>query len=158
MSIKTFNQFAEADRRRQENFVEAAIQNASITRWAVRGGIVLLLLISGVMYGCPQYNVWEQDLAGAAELARAEQNRQIKVQEAQAFADSAQSLAEAEVTRARGVAEANNIIADGLGGSEGYLRYLWIQTLESGGNDVIYVPTEAGIPILEAGRLNSGQN
>lgn len=157
MSIKTFEQFANANRSAQERFVYKAIDAFDTTKWIVRGGIVTLLLIASLMYGCPKYNVWQQNLVGAAELARAEQNRQIKVQEAQAHADSAQSLADAEVTRATGVAEANAIIADGLGGAEGYLRYLWIQTLESGGNDVIYVPTEAGIPILEAGRLNDAK-
>ena len=36
--------------------------------------------------------------------------------------------------------------------NEAYLRYLWIQNLESGSNSVVYVPTEAGLPILEAGK------
>lgn len=119
------------------------------------GGILLLvciLVVGSGMWGCPTYNVWQQGLQGQAELARAEQNRQIKVEEAVAMKESAVFLADAEVARARGVAEANAIIADGLGGSEGYLRYLWIQQLGSNGSDIIYVPTEAGIPILEAGR------
>ena len=58
--------------------------------------------------------------------------------------------AEAEVIRARGVAEANRIISDSLKGNESYLRYLWIDKLSDNQN-VIYVPTEAGLPILEAG-------
>ena len=44
------------------------------------------------------------------------------------------------------------IVAEGLGGPEGYLRYLWINKLGENDQDVIYIPTEAGIPILEAGR------
>lgn len=35
------------------------------------------------------------------------------------------------------------------------LRYLWIQGLQEGATpQVVYVPTEAGLPILEAGRTN----
>lgn len=90
---------------------------------------------------------------GEAEYARAEQNRRIKVLEAQALKDSAKLQAEAEVERAKGVAEANKIIGDSLKDNEQYLRYLWINGLNDGKNDVIYVPTEAGLPILEAGRL-----
>jgi regulator of protease activity HflC (stomatin/prohibitin superfamily) len=66
--------------------------------------------------------------------------------------ESAKALAAAEVERARGVAEANKIIGESLKGNEAYLRWQWIQNLESGSNSVIYVPTEAGLPILEAGQ------
>jgi regulator of protease activity HflC (stomatin/prohibitin superfamily) len=116
---------------------------------------VLVLLLGGVggaMYGCPMYSVYEQRLTGEAELARAQQNRQIAVNEAQAKMDAAKLLAEAEVERAKGVAAANKIIAEGLGGPEGYLRYLWIQSLDNQQNKVIYVPTEANLPVLEAVR------
>ena len=116
-------------------------------------GIALVLLIALIMGGCPPYEVWQRTLVGEAELRQAQWNRQITIEEAQAKATAATSLAEAEVIRAHGVAEANAIIADGLGGPDGYLRYLWIQTLEEGGNDIIYIPTEANIPILEASRL-----
>lgn len=64
-------------------------------------------------------------------------------------------LAEAEIERAKGVAEANRIIGESLKGNEAYLRYLWIQGLQEGSTpQVVYVPTEAGLPILEAGRMN----
>ena len=115
-------------------------------------GFVLIGIIALGMWGCPTYNVWQQGLAGEAALARAEQDRQIQIQEAEATRDSAVFLAEAEVSRASGVAEANEIIAEGLGGPDGYLRYLWIQALYENNQDVIYVPTEAGLPILEASR------
>ena len=116
----------------------------------VHTGILTLLLVFAIMGGCPVYNVWQQDLQGQAELARAEQNRQIAIEEAKATELSAQSYANAEVIRARGVAEANSIIQDGLGGPDGYLRYLWIQNLPDG--KTIYVPTETGMPVTEAGR------
>ncbi len=118
--------------------------------------IVFIVSCMAMMGGCPIYNVWNQGLAGEAELARAEQNRQIAINEAKAKKESAVFLADSEIERARGVAEANRIIADGLGGPEGYLRYLYIEGLkeaEANGDKVIYIPTEAGLPILEANRL-----
>lgn len=120
---------------------------------------VMLFFLSGVvavgMYGCPKYAVYEQELRGEVELARAQQKRQIKIQEAQAVKDSTKMLADAEVERAKGVAAANKIIGDSLQGNETYLRYLWIQGLQEGATpQVVYVPTEAGLPILEVGRTN----
>lgn len=120
-------------------------------------GIFVCSVVFLGMWGCPRYNVWQQGLAGEAELKRAEQNRRIAVNEAQAKRDSAKLFAAAEVERARGVAEANKIIADGLKGHEEYLRYLWIVEKAGTGvqREVIYVPTEANMPILEAQRLAS---
>ena len=116
---------------------------------------VLLLIVAGGMYGCPRYEVYQKELAGQAELARATQNRQIRIQEANAEKEAAKLLAEAEIERAKGVAEANKIIGDSLKDNEAYLRYRWIEGLQQGSTpQVVYVPTEAGLPILEAGRTN----
>jgi regulator of protease activity HflC (stomatin/prohibitin superfamily) len=114
-----------------------------------------LLFIAFCMWTFPQYNVWQQGLAGQAALRRAEQDRQIAVQEAHAKRESATLLAEAEVERAKGVAQANQIIGDSLKGNESYLRYLWITDVANNGQGktVVYVPTEANLPILEASRI-----
>ncbi len=121
--------------------------------------LVVVLVLGSSITGCmmywPQYNIYAQKMAGEAEFQRAESNRQIKVREAQAALDSASLTARAEIERAKGVAEANAIIAGSLGGPEGYLRWRYIEMLENTGatgRDVIYVPTEAGLPILEAGK------
>jgi len=108
-----------------------------------------------IMFGCPRYDVYKQRLSGQAKLAEAESSRQIAIQEAKAQMESAKMLSEAEIERARGVAEANKIIGDSLKGNDAYLRYLWINNLNNGGNEVIYIPTEGGLPILEAGKRNS---
>lgn len=110
------------------------------------------------LQGCgfwPPYNVWSTKLEGEAELAKAESTRKIAILEAQAKRDSAAMLASAEVERAKGVAAANKIIAEGLQGHSEYLRYLWITEVagKGVGNTVVYVPTEANMPILEAQRL-----
>ncbi len=59
--------------------------------------------------------------------------------------------AEIEVARANGVAQSNKIIAGSI--DENYLRYLWINGLQKNDSQVIYVPTEANLPIMEASRL-----
>jgi regulator of protease activity HflC (stomatin/prohibitin superfamily) len=110
-------------------------------------------LIGIVLWGVPTYKVWQKGLAGQAELKQAEWNRQITVREAEAKKEAATALAAAEVERAKGVAEANKIIGESLRENEAYLRYLWIQGLQDGNSEVIYVPTEANLPILEATRL-----
>lgn len=117
--------------------------------------LILLILVVFGLWGCPKYRVWQQGMEGEAELSRAQQNRQIAIQEAQAKKEAATLLAGAEIERAKGVAEANKIIGDSLKGHEAYLHYLWLHALETTaaqGDKVIYVPTEANLPILEAGK------
>lgn len=115
-------------------------------------GLAALALL-GLLVGWPQYRVYQQRLAGEAALAEAQSSRQVAILEARAKKESAISLAEAEVIRAEGAAKANKILQDSLGGPEGYLRYLQIQALEDTKANLIYVPTEAGLPVTEARRL-----
>lgn len=118
------------------------------------GGVsvfVLGLLAVG-LYGCPKYNVYSSRLDGQALLAHAQASKEVAVAEARAKMESAGLLADAEVRRAEGVAKANKIIGESLKGNESYLRYLWINNLEGSKSQVVYIPTEAGLPILEAGR------
>lgn len=106
----------------------------------------------GGCYGCPQYRVYEQRLAGEAKLREAESSRQIQIEDAKGKEQAAKLLAQAEVERAKGVAEANRIIGDSLKNNPEYLTFKWIEQVNADGNSVIYIPTEAGIPILEANR------
>ena len=121
----------------------------------VLGFFGVIVLLGAGLYGCPRYNVYEQRMAGQAMLAHAQSSKEVAVAEAKAKMESAELLAEAEVTRAKGVAKANQIIGESLKGNDAYLRYLWIQNLENADTQgqVIYVPTEAGLPILEANRF-----
>ena len=110
--------------------------------------LVSLFVISSIVG--PIYNVWAQSLEGKAELQKAEFTRQVAVLEAKAKLDSAKELAQAEVERAKGVAQANQIIGDSLKGNREYLQYLYITGLEEGsqkGNTTIFVPTEGGMPV-----------
>ena len=129
------------------------------------GGVIvgIILLITGLFIGGQWFKVFAARQTGKAELAQADQNRQITIVEAEAANTAAtskalatvkiaQAEAQAEVERAKGVAQANSIIGDSLKGNEDYLRYLYITGLTGKANQIIYVPTEAGLPILEAGK------
>jgi biopolymer transport protein ExbB/TolQ len=127
---------------------------------AILGLLVVIIVVW--MSVVPNYRIYKQNKQGEANLRQQEWEKKILVEQAKAQNESATlqaeatikqetAKAEAEVIRAKGVAEANRIISDSLKGNEAYLRYLWIDKLADNPN-VIYVPTEAGLPILEAGR------
>ena len=115
--------------------------------------IAFITIAVGAFGGIPVYNVWSAQKHGEAELARAEQNRQIVIQEAKAKQESAIMLADAEVIRAEDVAKANQIIGDSLKGNEAYIHWLWVDTLKDTKDQIIYIPTEAGVPLMESQRL-----
>lgn len=119
--------------------------------WLIGIGVVLGVLAS-LFFIWPNYRVWQREKAGQAELAEAEWNREIRVREAQAERDAAELFAQRDSIQALGVAAANRILGASLRDNEAYLRYLWITGLQDGSSEVIYVPTEANLPILEATR------
>jgi len=117
--------------------------------WLAIGGVlIVVLLFVGVLWAIPNYKVYSRELNGKAQLKEAEWNRQIAVQEAEALKESAALKADAEVIRAKGIAEANEIIAGSL--TDNYIKYKFVEGLNDGNTEVIYVPTEANLPILEA--------
>ena len=108
---------------------------------------VFSLMIINAVVG-PLYNVWAQSLQGKAELQKAEYTRQVAVLEAQAKKDSAKQLADAEVIRATGVAQANQIIGESLKDNPAYLQYLWITEGEKDSNRTVYmIPSNGGAPV-----------
>lgn len=117
--------------------------------------VAITIIILG-MAGCPQYSVYQSRKEGEAMLAHAQSAKEVAVAEAKAKMESADLLAQAEVKRAEGVAKANKIIGESLKGNESYLRYLWITDVAAAGQNktVVYIPTEANLPILEATRHN----
>ncbi len=112
-------------------------------------------LMTVLLWGFPHYQVYVKRMAGQAELEQQEFAKKVMIEDARARAESAKLLREAEIERAKGVAEANRIIGESLQDNEAYLRYLWVQGLQDGSSEIIYVPTEANLPILEASRLNA---
>ena len=117
---------------------------------AVVGSIIVIIgLIALAMWGLPRYRVWAAEMRGRAELSQAEFNKQIIVREAEARLEAERLNAQAEVARAEGAAQAMYAVQDAL--TETYIRYLWVRTMQDNQN-IIYVPTEASLPILEAGQ------
>lgn len=122
-------------------------------------GIVVLVFIAVIimMFGLPMYNVWQQEMAGKAEMAKAEQNRRILVEEAKARLEAEKLNAQAEIERAKGMAEAMRIENGTL--SSVYNQYLFIRTLEKladKGNlpQIIYMPSEGLVPVMDVSQNN----
>ena len=114
--------------------------------WSI---VLMLFLLFGGIIGCPYYNVWQQEMSGKAEFAKAEQNRKIKIEEAKANLESEKLNAQAEIERAKGAAEAIKIENGQL--TTTYIQYLWVRQQSNNQiQKIIYIPTEASMPILEA--------
>lgn len=114
--------------------------------------VVAVSIVWGICALSSKYSIWSESQHGQAELSKAEFTRKISIREAEAKMESSKMLALAEVERAKGVAEANKIIGESLKNNEAYLRYLWVDGLQHTQNQVVYVPTEASLPILESGK------
>lgn len=120
----------------------------SILSFLIVGAVFVLIL----MVGIPYYKVWQQEMDGKAEFSKAEQNRRIRVEEAKANLEAEKLNAQAEIERAKGAAAAIKIENGSI--TENYIRYLWVrQQKDLSDKTVIYIPTEAGLPIMEAARL-----
>lgn len=136
--------------------------------------LVAILLVILALWAWPKYRVYKLELDGIAALKEAEWSKQILIEEAKAKEQASLMQAKAKVTlaeaegraqvvrakaegqadieRAKAAAEANRIIGESLKNNEQYLRYVWIKGLQDGKGERIYIPTEAGMPILEAGK------
>lgn len=113
----------------------------------VFSGLGLLLLIVAGMAGCPAYAVYTARMDGEAALAHANQSRQIIV-----------TQAEAELQAAKARAEAIAIVGKMAQQYPEYRQQEFIgafaEALKEGKiNQIIYVPTETNIPLMEAGRV-----
>lgn len=123
--------------------------------------VAALLFFTLFGFGCnagyKSYSRYQLVADAKNDLKRAQYNKKIQVEDAEGQRLAAIKLADVERERAKGVRDANATIAKTLTGE--YLRYFYISQLskvENAGGRIIYVPTEAGLPILEAGRAPSG--
>lgn len=117
-------------------------------------GTILFAFLFGVSWCYRNYSIWSSGMSGKAKLREAEYSRQIAVAEAKAKKDSAKLMAEADVIRAAGIAKANKIIGDSLEKNEKYLEWKFIDELPQNNNQIIYLPSNSFLPILEANRAN----
>lgn len=124
-------------------------------KWFLTIAITIIAIVLGLMTGIPRYNVWRSSIAiqtahnnGKAEMAKAEQNRLIIIEEAKANLEAQKLNSEAEVERAKGMAKSIEIENGKL--SALYIQYLWVRNIDKMSGDKIYIPTEGNLPILEA--------
>lgn len=130
-----------------------------------KANYLFIALMSITLTSCWQFNrdqaEKDAESKGRQILLEAESSKKAMIEEAKAENEAASLKAEAqvkiaraqaqvEIERAKGVAEANRIIGQSLKGNDEYLKYLMIQGLNEGKGERIYIPTEAGLPILEA--------
>lgn len=118
----------------------------------------VVFLILALMFGLPRYNVWQQEMAGKAEMAKAEQNRRILVEEAKAKLEAEKLNAQAEIERAKGMAEAMKLENGTL--TETYNQYLFIRTLEKIADkgdlpQIIYIPSNGMVPVMDVSKKNN---
>lgn len=127
--------------------------------------ILLLCFMAVSLTSCWDFNRKQDYLdaenRGKSTLIEAESSKKAMIEQAKAENESAtlqaeakikiaKAEAQAEIERARGVAEANKIIGESLKGNNEYLRYLQIDAIRNSKGSKVYIPTEAGLPILEA--------
>lgn len=112
--------------------------------------VLILALIALPFWAFPKWNVWRKEMSGRAQLAEAEYSKQVQLEEAKANLEAEKLNALAEIERAKGAAESIKIEGGQL--TENYIKYLWVRNLQTGDKQLIYVPTEAGLPLLEANR------
>lgn len=98
-------------------------EEKNLGKFIFLGMLSLGLILVFTMWVIPSLQPWWASQQGKAELAQAEQNRQIAILEATAKKESSTQLALAEIERAKGVAQANKIIGDSLKGNEDYLTH-----------------------------------
>ena len=108
--------------------------------------ITIAVIIAIIMAVVPPYRAWSMEMTGEGQLRQANLERQALVAQATAERDSAELRA-----------EAIEIIGEAAQQYPEYRQQEFIgafaKCLETGcASQIIYVPTEANIPITEAGK------
>jgi len=110
------------------------------------GVIFTILLIAFLFWFFPVYGVWQQGLSGEAMLKKATMTKQVMIETARAEKESAQLRA-----------DAIEIMGAAAQKFPEYRQQEFMQAFgealrEGNISQIIYVPTESNIPILEAGK------
>ena len=106
----------------------------------------VVILAAGGLVGCPHYRVWQQGMEGKARLSKAEQERQILIAQANAEREAAKLRSDAIKTIGQAAKEFPEYRM------QEFLA-AFAEALQSDSIDkIIFVPTEANIPVVEAGR------
>jgi len=114
--------------------------------WTIIGTIAFFFLTFLYMLIVPLWSVWQQGLAGEAALKKAEQTRKIQIEQAR-------GEKEAATLRAEAIAIVGKAAHDYPEYRQQEFIGAFAEALHSGKiSQIIYVPTESNIPIIEAGR------
>jgi hypothetical protein len=119
----------------------------SMQSWIVISITACIVVILALMFGIPVYSVWQQEYSGKAALAKAEQTRQILVTQANAEREAATARAEAIKIMGQAAKDFPEYR------QQEYMAAFGEALREGKMSQVIYIPTEANIPIMEASRF-----
>ena len=107
---------------------------------------ICVVVIGSIMFAYPKYRLYSQELRGKANLLEAKQSKMIQVEQARAELESADLRAKAIVIMGKAAEDYPSYRQQEFVGAFG-------EALREGKiNQIIYVPTEGNIPILEAGK------
>lgn len=109
------------------------------------------LVLTWTIYWYPKWRVWASGQKGKADLEAAQYEKQIQVAQAEGRLKAAESNKQAAIIEAEAVAKQIEVIGNNLTKHDLYLRWQWIKMMEEREGSTVYVPTEANLPILEAG-------
>lgn len=112
--------------------------------FAVVIGLILIWMLVK-----PYYRVWSQEMRGKAALAEAKQSKMIQTEQARAELESAQLRAQAVKIMGQAAKDYPEYREQEFIGAFG-------EALREGNiSQIIYVPTESSLPILEAGKRST---
>lgn len=112
--------------------------------FAVVIGLILIWILVK-----PYYRVWSQEMRGKAALAEAKQSKMIQTEQARAELESAQLRAQAVKIMGQAAKDYPEYREQEFIGAFG-------EALREGSiSQIIYVPTESSLPILEAGKRST---
>jgi len=123
--------------------------NGILKVWSIAVGVILITLgiALTLTMGYKYYSVWGMEMEGKAKLAESSQSRQIAVEQARAERDASKLRAEAISIMGKAAKDFPEYRTQEFMGSFG-------EALREGKiSQIMYVPTEGNIPIMEANRL-----
>lgn len=134
------------------NRVQTVLMPDGFWFWAIIV-ICILVFIGFLFWIYPLYNVWASKKSGEADLEQAHFEQQVQVAEANGRLQAAETNKKAAIIEAEAVAKQIETIGTNLQKHDLYLKWQWIKMMEDHSDSAtIYIPTEAGLPILEAGK------
>lgn len=115
--------------------------------------VAVLTFTGFLLWFFPKWNVWRSLKEGEAELAKAKNEQMVQISMAEGRLKAAEANKKAAIIEAEAVAAQIEKIGSNLKEHDLYLKWQWIRMMEERPEaSTIYIPTEAGLPILEAGK------